>query len=239
MATAKKTFPKVMTGLGTLVWPKLNAPDEYKGKKSYSAKIRLSPTDSQKLIEKIEAALKAHWPVAQAELEAKVEAAKTGPEKAKAKKALAEMKEADKSYKPAYDDEGNETGEYEFNFKMPDHFIGKDDKPVYMKPDLFDAKGQMLKNPPEVWGGTTAYVAGELRPFSMPIGVGISLRLKAVQIIQLNTAGGGERSGTSYGFGASDEGYEGGAEETSGGFEDRSGGAPAGGGESGAGGDAF
>lgn len=226
MTTNKKpAFAKVMTPVGTLVWPKLNAPDEYKGKKSYTAKIRLSAEDSAALIEKIEDELRRYWPIAKAELEKKVADAKTGPDKAKAKKALAEMAEAEKSYKPAYDDEGNETGEYEFNFKMPDHFVStKDKKPVYMKPDLFDAKGQLLKSPPEIWGGTTACVAGEFRPFSMPIGVGVSLRLKAVQIISLASGGGGQRSADSYGFGKQEGGYEGGAEETNGGFEDRSGG---------------
>lgn len=159
MATAKRpAFTKVTTPKGALIWPKLAAPDEYKGKKTYSAKIRLNEADSQALIEKIEAELRAYWPIAKAELEEKVANAKTGKQKAEAKKALDEMKEADKSYKPAYDDDGNETGEYEFNFKMPDHFMGKDDKPVYIKPDVFDAKQRLLKVVPEVWGGTVARV---------------------------------------------------------------------------------
>lgn len=224
MTNKKKTFAKVMTEPGYLVYPKLNAPDEYKGKKSYSAKVRLTPEESETLIERIEAELKSYWPVAQAELQAKVDAAKNGPERAKAKKALAEMAEAEKSYKPAYDDEGNETGEYEFNFKMPDSFVSsKDGKVVYMKPDIFDAKGQLLKTLPDIWGGTKACVAGELRPYNMPIGVGISLRLKAVQIIELRSGGGGSRDAGSYGFGKREDGYEGDSEATNGGFEDRTG----------------
>jgi hypothetical protein len=227
MSTNRKpAFTKVQTAKGTLIWPKLAAPDEYKGKKSYSAKIRLSEADSAKLIEQIEAELQRYWPIAKAELEQKVADAKTGPDKAKAKKALAEMAEADKSYKPAYDDEGNETGEYEFNFKMPDHFIGKDKKPVFIKPDVFDAKGKLLKVVPEVWGGTKAIVAGELRPFSMPIGVGISLRLKAVQIIELAAAG-GSRDASSYGFGAQ-EGFEADDEAEGSGFTDQTAGDDAG-----------
>jgi hypothetical protein len=227
MATNNKrpSFTQVMTPKGTLVWPKLDQPDEYKGKKSYSAKIRLSPEDSQKLIAKIEAELDKFWPVAKAELEQKLAEAKTGPEKAKARKALEEMAKAEPSYKPAYDDDGNETGEYEFNFKMPDHFVGKDKQPVFIKPDVFDAKGKKMKVVPEVWGGTKAIVAGEFRPFSMPIGVGISLRLKAVQIIELAEKG-GDRSASSYGFGQH-EGYENDSDEDdndSGGFEDQSGG---------------
>lgn len=210
MSTNKKpAFTKVMTAEGTLIWPKLVTPDEYKGKKSYTAKIRLSAKDSQVLIDKIEAELARYWPTAKAEYETKLAEAKTGKQKAEAKKALEEIKEAEKSYKPAYDDDGNETGEYEFNFKMPDHFISqKDKKPVFMKPDLFDAKGKPLKGAPEIWGGTTAIVAGELRPFNMPIGVGISLRLKAAQIINLATGGGGERAAGAYGFAAQEGGFD-------------------------------
>jgi hypothetical protein len=216
MATNKKpSYAKVTTPAGVLIWPKLAAPDEYKGKKTYSAKIRLNEEDSQALIAKIEAELAKFWPIAKAELEEKLAEAKTGKQKAEAKKALEEMKEAEKSYKPAYDDEGNETGEYEFNFKMPDHFVGKDKKPVFMRPDVFDSLGKPLKVVPEIWGGTKAVVAGELRPYNMPIGVGISLRLKAVQILELASAGGSRDAG-SYGFGAQEGGFEGSDEEPEG-----------------------
>jgi hypothetical protein len=226
--TKKPSFEKVMTEPGTLVFPKLNAPDtKFKADGEYQCKVRLGADESAKLIEQVEKALKKFWPEAKAELEQKVADAKDGPSKAKAKKALAEMKEADKPYRPAYDDEGNETDEFEFNFKMPASYLkdkGKaTEKRMPMRPDIFDAAGKLLKTPPEIWGGTTACVAGELRPFNMPIGVGISLRLKAVQIIELRQ-GGGDRSASGYGFGAREGGYEGGAEETSGGFQDRSGG---------------
>ena len=227
MADNKRpSFTQVMTDEGTLIWPKLDAPDEFKGKKSYTAKIRLSPEASQALIEKIDAELRAYWPVAQAEYQSKLDEAKTGPDKAKAKKALAEMKEADRGYKPAYDEEGNETGEYEFNFKMPDHFIGRDKKPVFIKPDIFDAKGKKMKVVPEVWGGTRAIVAGELRPFSMPIGVGVGFRLKAVQIIELAGKGSGGRDAVAYGFGSHESGYEAEDEVPDGPLGDKSGGAP-------------
>lgn len=222
MSTARKTFAKVMTGLGALIYPKVKTPDtKFNAEGQFQARIRLSAEDSQKLIEQYEAELAKYWPIAKAELEQKVAEAKTGPEKAKAKKALAEMKEADKPYKPAYDDDGNETEEYEFNFKSPASFKGKDGSPVPIKIDVFDASGKKMKVVPEMWSGTTAYVAGELRPFSMPIGVGLSLRLKAVQIIELSQ-GGGNRDADSYGFGKQ-EGYEGSDDDEESGFQDRSG----------------
>lgn len=229
--SAKNTRPsyaKVMTELGTFVYPKLNKPDQFKdGKPNYNVKLRLPADASAALINKIEAELAAYWPVAKAELEEKVASAKTGPEKAKAKKALEAMKEADKSYKPAYDDDGNETGEFEFNFKMPASYTKDKGKPtekqVPMRPDIFDARGRLLEDPPEIWGGTTGYVSGELRPFSTTVGVGISLRLKGVQIITLRQ-GGGSRDAESHGFKSHDEGYA--AEDTpaeSHGFKDQSG----------------
>ena len=210
MAEIKRApLQKVMTAVGTFVWPKLNKPDQFKPNDplKYSVKQRLSAEDSEALIAKIEAALKAYWPTAQAELQKKIDEAKSGPDKAKAKKALAEMKEADKPYKPAYDDEGNETGEYEFNFKMNASFKGKDGKEKHIRPDIFDAAGKPMKVVPEIWGGTRGIVAGELNPFSMPIGVGIGLRLKAVQIIELRQGGEGQRDAAAYGFGKQ-EGYE-------------------------------
>lgn len=228
MSTTKRpSFTKVITPVGTLVYPKLNTPDtKFKADGEYQGKIRLSAEDSEKVIALYEKELKAYWPIAKAELEQKVKDATTGPAKAKAKKALEEMKEADRPFKPAYDDDGNETGEYEFNFKSPASFLkdkGKTtEKKVPIKLDFFDAKGKPLKVVPEIWGGTSACVAGELRPFSMPIGVGLSLRLKAVQIIELQSAGGARNAG-SYGFGAQDGGYEGNDEDApEGGFSDHS-----------------
>jgi hypothetical protein len=202
----KRTYEQVMTPKGVLVWPKLKEADEYKGKKHYSAKIRLSGELAAPLIAKIDAAIEKSLPDVQAELKAKLAEATTGKAKAAAKKALEELSEASKPYRAAVDNEGEETGEYEFNFKMPDHFKGKNDEPVYIRPDLFDAKGVKLKKVPDVWGGTVARVAGELRPFYTALaGYGVSLRLKGVQIITLASGGGG-RDASSYGFG-SEEGY--------------------------------
>jgi hypothetical protein len=239
MTTQKRpSFTKVMTEPGVFVFPKLNSPDtKFKKDGEYGVKLRLSAEKSEALIEFYEAELKKYWPLAKAELQERLDNAKTGKQKAEAKKALEEMKEADKPYKPAYDDEGNETGEYEFNFKTPAQFESKkkdkDGNPVIVKlrPDIFDAKGVLLKNPPDIWGGTTGCVAGELRPFNMPIGIGLSLRLKAVQIIELRQ-GGGDRSASSYGFGKQ-EGYAADSEATAGGFEDRTSGEGAGAGSDG------
>ena len=229
MATTskKKAFASIITPRGVLIFPKLKTPDtKFKPEGEFQAKIRLNAEDSEVFIEKTEKALKDYWPEARAELQAKVDEAKTGPAKAKAKKALDEMKEADKPYKPAYDDDGNETGEYEFNFKSPASWVKDKDKPTEkkmpIKIDLFDAKGKPIKGEvPDIWSGTVACVAGELRPFSMPIGVGISLRLKAVQIVELAN-GSGSKSAAGYGFGEQEGGFEADDSAPEGSFSDHS-----------------
>ena len=125
------------------------------------------------------------------------------------------LKLIDPPFKPAVNDDGDETGEYVFNFKMPGGFASKKEKDsegkpktIAMRPDLFDAKGKPIKNPPPIWGGTVAIVAGELRPFLNPKAeCGVSLRLRAVQVIELRSGSGGCGSASEYGFGA-EEGYE-------------------------------
>ena len=213
MADNKRpSFTKVMTPKGIFGFPKLNSPDtKFKPDGEYGVKVKLDVEQSEALIAKIEAVLAAYWPVAKAEAQKKVDDAVGGANKAKAKKALEEMKEADKSYRPVYNDDGEETGEYEFNFKMPAFFLkdkGKStEKKTAMRPDVFDAKGKKLSVIPEIWGGTEGIVAGELRPFSTAVGVGVSLRLKAVQIITLRQGGSGGTA-DSYGFGKEEGGFE-------------------------------
>ena len=77
------------------------------------------------------------------------------------------------------------------------------------KPKLFDAKGKDLgKNPPSIYGGSVLKVAVQFVPYYTPKDneVGVSIRLEAVQVIELVSGGG--RSASAYGFGA-EEGYTG------------------------------
>lgn len=194
MAKAKK-YDEVMTPEGVLVFPQLNVPDK-KYKKEFgewSARIRLTGEAAAALVERHEAVVAAEMARYTEELEVALAAAKTGTDKAKAKKALAEIKEADKPFRPVYDDEGEETGDFEFNFKSPAGFLSKKDgKPVAIKIAVFDAGGKQLKTLPKIWGGTVARLQGYFKPFATAsVGVGASLRLQKVQILRLVTAGEG------------------------------------------------
>lgn len=198
MATSKKpNFTKITTPTGIAVYPKLSVPDtKFKALGEYTTKLILTDEEAQPIIDKYEAELAAHFEAVKAEL-----MKGDGKDKAKAKS----LKMApDKPFKPEFDDEGEPTGNMVFNFKMPAR-VAREGKPdLILKPDVFDAAGKQLAKVPEMWSGSRIKVGAEFRPFNTAIGVGLSLRLKGVQIIELKQ--GGSRDASSYGFGA-EEGY--------------------------------
>jgi hypothetical protein len=89
--------------------------------------------------------------------------------------------------------------------KMKAKGIDRDGRAWTSAPALFDAKGRAVKDRDtlrSMWSGTIAKVNFEACPFYQPaIGAGITLRLKAVQIIDLVEGGG---SAESFGFGEED-----------------------------------
>lgn len=195
---AKPKLEKFITKVGTAVYPRLSQPDcKFKVDGEYSAKIRLSDEDAEPMIAKIESLVEAAYKAEQARLIA-------ADKKAQAKT----LKYASKPYKAVLDSEGEETGEYEFNIKMKAQYTGKDGTVVKLTPKLFDAatppNALPLSTP--IWGGSQIKVAGDYNPFATAIGVGMSLRLSAVQVIKLVSGSGGDAS--SYGFGGEAGGFE-------------------------------
>ena len=85
--------------------------------------------------------------------------------------------------------------------KMKAKGMDRDGRAWTASPALFDATGAPVKHRESLrnmWSGTTGRVSFEACPFFQPaIGAGITLRLKAVQIIDLVESGG---SADSYGF---------------------------------------
>lgn len=86
--------------------------------------------------------------------------------------------------------------------KMKAKGIDRDGRAWSSAPALFDAKGRAVKDRDSLkgmWSGTVGKVSFEACPFHQAaIGAGITLRLKAVQIISLIEGGG---SAEGYGFG--------------------------------------
>ena len=202
MATAFKKLKSTpfTTPVGIAVWPKLNSPDtKFNAAGQFLTKLQLSAEEAQPLIDKYEKELNAFF-------ESEKEELMQGDGKAKAK-AKALKLASDKPYKAEFDDEGEETGNILFNIKMP-HKIVREGKPdLLLYPDIFDSNSKLLKNPPQIWGGSKLVIAGQMRPFNTNIGVGMSLRLQAVQIIEL--VSGASKGASGYGFGATAGGYEG------------------------------
>lgn len=102
---------------------------------------------------------------------------------------------------------GEETGEVSFKFAMKASGVSKKTgKPWERKPVLFDAKGKRITEDLNIGGGTIGKVSFTMIPYApnTKIGVGVSLKMEAVQIIDLKT--GGERSADDYGF-EEEDGY--------------------------------
>jgi hypothetical protein len=101
------------------------------------------------------------------------------------------IKVADLPIKDVYDDNNNPTGEVEIKFKM--NAIGNNGGDRWeQRPVLFDSKGRPMNE--NIGSGSKIRVGSEIIPYySAAIGAGISLRLKAVQVIELveYSSGGG------------------------------------------------
>lgn len=172
-------------------FPKLTAPDhKFSDAGTYSVALIFDPADPEHaaFLDRVESARVASVAAAQAEMKGK-----------------AKVKEADSPIRPELDDQQEETGRKVVNFKMSATLTRKDGTTIQRKPDIFDAKGTRLATPPEIWGGSLLRVACEVSSYMVPaLGAGISLRLKAVQILELVS---GSRNAAGYGFAAKDDGF--------------------------------
>ena len=207
MTTAKRPkLPSFTTPALTFKFPKLTEPDfKFKTQGEFSVKGIGKLAQLQALINKI----KPLWEAAIAEGE---EAYKALPVATRKKmEAKGQGFTANPFYSPVYDDNEEETDEVELKFGM--NYSGeyksgpKAGQKWTRQPALFDAKGRPLSKNTQIWGGTVGKVSFEVSPYWIPAqgAAGVSLRLQAVQIIDL--VSGGQRNANAYGFGE-EEGYE-------------------------------
>jgi hypothetical protein len=189
MADKKAKLPTFTSPRGVARYPHLNAPDTKFNKAGvYRVDLLLKGADAETLIEKFNTAY--------GEAVAKAAAENKGKK----------IKKADVPYSAVTDDEGNETGETKFSFKMTASGVRKDGTPWQRRPTIFDAKGQPVKDA-KIGGGSEIKVAYSLMPFyTAAVGAGISLRLEAVQVLKLVEWGGRDAKG--YGFSSEEEGYD-------------------------------
>ncbi len=180
MAKKFKVSPK-----GVAVWPKVNRPDtKFDADGVYSIDLKLEGKTAKEFAKFIDA----H--VADSFAEAKKE-----------NKKAAKQITAAQPFKPEVDDEGDETGATLFRFKRK--AIGKNGKTGETWKNivkLFDTKGQRCNV--LLGGGSDVKVSFSIRPYYMAStkSAGVTLDLRAVQIINLVQGGTSE----SYGFGEED-----------------------------------
>jgi hypothetical protein len=191
MSTEKKKKRETLTSpVGTAVFPYLNEPDtKFDARGTYTTKLKAVLEESQPLIDRLNAEHAKSVAAAKAE----------NPKKAK------KIKDGPLPYEMETDEEGNETGNVLLKFKLIAQGTRADKTTFTQKPALFDAKGKPLPQGKKVGGGSRIKVAFEINPYFTDIaGAGISLRLRAVQVLELKEWG--NRDAAAFGFGQ-EEGY--------------------------------
>lgn len=180
---------------GKALWPHLVTPNtKFDENGTYNTKIIVSVDEAQAVLTLCETAREAA--IAKAVEEAAASGKKLNP---------AKMKRADLPVQPVIDEEtGEETGEWSIAFKQKASGTDKTGKRWERKIPLFDAKAKPINSDGlQIWNGSilkVAYTADGF--FTAAVGAGCSLRIQAVQILEL--VSGGSRNATAYGFGEED-----------------------------------
>jgi hypothetical protein len=193
---AKLKLQRMTTPAGTAVWPWLNTPDtKFKPEGEYRVGVSL-PRSAPGVAEFMST------------LEAAFDAAQTPVGNNQLLDVKGKIKRADVPWKDELDEKDQPTGNVVLNLKMRAKIQKKEGGVVVkewdQRPDLFDAKLAPLDaQKVRVGGGSTVRVNFEVMPFyTKLVGAGISLRMRAVQILNLVEFQRG--TGASYGFGEED-----------------------------------
>lgn len=200
MAKEKIVYQKMITPKGTLIYPWLTKADtKFNPDGEYRTTFAVPQEAAESFCSKLDQILDSFY-------KEQVANAKNPAEAKKIKKA--------EPYTPQYDDNGDETGNVIFKMKLKALVKMKDGSEYAQKPKLFDAQGNPLPAKVNPYGGTQAKISVQVVPYLMPATkeCGLSLRLQAVQVLQL-VAGGGGGDADSFGFGKED-GYVADEEET-------------------------
>jgi len=117
-------------------------------------------------------------------------------------------------------DEGQDTGNWIVKASQAAKVTTKDEKVLTFSVAVFDANAKPVDPVPAIYGGSEIKMSGDMVPFAMGSTkqIGISLRLRAVQILKLVT--GRNADASDFGFeGDPDGDYSGAAPEAAGGTE--------------------
>ena len=177
---AKTEYTKIVTKAGEAFYAHLREPETYEGKElGYSIQLKLNKEDTDELMSQIEAEL----------------------EKAKSEMKLKPGRKWSKE--PFMGFKTDKDGDIVFKFKVPSTIKTRSGEELPRTIGVFDATGNPIKGD-NIGNGSTVKVAATLIPFHVSNAVnGVSLRLNAVQVLNLIEYGQGG-SAKSYGFGEED-----------------------------------
>ena len=183
----KKKLVSIVSPKGLASYPFLNKPStKFKEEGEYSVKLILSQEDGAKFIDQVKAVLRDAY---------KEQCALIKKEK---------LKMADFPWKETED------GKIEVKFSQTASFKSKAGEVYERKIALFDTKGNPVGD--TIGSSSVLRCAADIYPWYTPVlGMGVSLRLKAVQVVEL-VAPSMNLSATAYGFSAEEEGYVSGGE---------------------------
>jgi len=184
-ANMKRKFVRITSPTGTAIYPRLTTPDTKFDKDGvYSVDLELD-SSAKEVAGFLDSVKKA------ADEAYKAECEKRGGKK---------LKRADL---PIKDGEGDMVC---IKFKLKAK-AGNEEKSWAQKPVIFDSTGTAMQTPPNVGSGSKIKVAFEVVPyFTAMVGAGVSLRLKAVQILDLREYTPGDNF-DAYGFKADPKGF--------------------------------
>ncbi|NDF98399.1 MAG: hypothetical protein EB101_05650 [Chitinophagia bacterium] len=191
--TERAKLVRAVSPKGVAKYPKLNEPDKkFKADGEYSVRLVCKREDAEPFIKAVKDVFVEHY--------------KATCVKEKKK----ELKSAEMPWKKVTNDSGVETGEVEIKFGLAAKIVSKKTGQSWeQRPALFDSKGHAITD--RIGGGSVIKVATEVYPWYTPLlGCGVSLRCKAVQVIELHQYSGGNAS--NFGFTAEEEGFVSGGE---------------------------
>lgn len=178
-------YAKITTPKGKFIYPHLTKPDtKFNVDGEYHLVLSLPREDAKDLVAKLKA-------------EAKKSNEKAG------EKANKKVKANNNPFSL-----NDDSQEVEFKFKLKAKAKSrKTGNEWEQAPAIFDAKGKPMPKGKSIWGGTVGRVNAEVIPYYTPsLGSGITLRLKAVQIIDLVEGSGGSKA-DDFGF-EEEEGFD-------------------------------
>ena len=183
--TKKAKAPRFVTPTGVAQYPHLTKPDtKFNPDGEYKVSLEIDPKAAEEIVSFLD------------------EQFEQSVATAKKENAGKKIKEGDVPYSI-----NEENGKVTVRFKLKAKVTPKKGEPWDQKVAIFDAKGQPITGDIKIGGGTKMKVSYEVVPYYTAIaGAGISLRVRAVQIIELVEYGSGAQAG-SFGFGEED-GYE-------------------------------